>query len=289
MDNQKTGIIGVGHMGHGIALNIAKSGRHLMYLDHPGNQPTDALQALGGEPCATAAQMAQACDVLILCVTGSPEVEDVLGRHDGVLAGMTPGTVIIDCSTAIPQSTERLAAKVHEAGGHFLDAPMTRTPKEAAEGRLNLIVGGDSQLFNDQLPLMKCFAENITHAGAVGAGHTLKLIHNFVSLGFSAVLAEAAAASAKSGVAPDVLLEVLGNGGGRSVVLDRFTSYITANETQGFVFSLSNAAKDTRYYTTMADDLAIDTRVCEAITSIFEDQVNAGMGERYIPELISLL
>lgn len=289
MDQQEIGVIGVGHMGHGIALNIAKSGRRVVFLDHPGNQPTDALLELGAYGCATGAQIAKQCNVVIICVTGTPEVEDVLNRHDGVLAGITSGTVIIDCSTAIPESTLLIAEKVHAAGGQFLDAPMTRTPKEAAEGRLNLIVGGDSKLFHDQRPLFECFAENITHAGAIGAGHTLKLIHNFVSLGFSAVLAEAAAASGKSGIAPDVLLNVLDSGGGRGVVLDRFKSYITTNDTEAFVFSLSNAAKDTRYYTTMANDLAIDSQVCEAVSSTYERQVDAGEGERYIPELISLI
>ncbi len=286
---QKIGIIGVGRMGHGIALNIAKSGRPVVYLEHPDNQPTDALQELGARARTTATQVARECDVIILCVTGTPEVEAVLMQADGVLAGIRAGTVVIDCSTAIPQSTLTIAAKVLEAEAHFLDAPMTRTPKEAAEGRLNLIVGGNADVFQAQLPLFECFAENITYAGSVSAGHTLKLIHNFVSLGFSAILAEAVTASGKSGIDPGVLLDVLENGGGRSVVLDRFKAYLVANNTEGFAFSLSNAAKDTGYYATMANDLGMNTQVCDSLASLYEQQVAAGEGERSIPELVSLL
>ncbi len=89
---------------------------------------------------------------------------------------------------------------------------MTRTPKEAAEGRLNLIVGAPDVLLQEVLPLLQSFAENITHAGPVGAGHQLKLLHNFVSLGFSAVLAEAAAAAKRADVPASVFVEVLAKG-----------------------------------------------------------------------------
>jgi 3-hydroxyisobutyrate dehydrogenase-like beta-hydroxyacid dehydrogenase len=289
MDNNKIGIIGVGLMGHGIAYNIAKSGRSIAYLDHPGNQPTDALDKRGATPRATGAEIASDCDVVIICVTGTPQVEDVLTRADGVLAGITKGTVVIDCSTAIPTSTIDIASKVKAAGGRFLDAPMTRTPKEAAEGRLNLIVGGEEELFKEQLPLLQTYAENITYAGSVGAGHTLKLIHNFVSLGFSAVLAEAAAAADKSGIDPSILLNVLESGGGRGVILDRFKSYLTSHDPEGFVFSLANAAKDTGYYHAMAQDLAMSDQVATAVMSLYANQVKAGKGNCYIPELISLL
>ncbi|TMV08312.1 NAD(P)-dependent oxidoreductase [Arenibacterium halophilum] len=289
MGNNKVGIIGVGLMGHGIAYNIAKSGWPISYLDHPGNQPTDDLDKLGALSCATGADIARDCDVVILCVTGTPQIEDVLTRSDGVLAGITDGTVVIDCSTAIPTSTIEIALKVKAAGGVFLDAPMTRTPKEAAEGRLNLIVGGEEDLFKEHLPLLQAFAENITYAGAVGSGHTLKLIHNFVSLGFSAVLAEAATAAEKSGIDPSILLDVLENGGGRGVILDRFRSYLLARDPEGFVFSLSNAAKDTGYYHSMVRELAVSEQVASAVKGIYEGQVKAGEGNRYIPELISLL
>lgn len=286
---KKIGMVGIGLMGHGIASNLIKHGYPMVLLEHPGNQPLDQLRAAGATTASTAAALAAEVDVVILCVTGTPEVEDVLYRPQGLLEGLKPGTIVIDCSTAIPSSTIRLAASVEKAGGRFLDAPMTRTPKEAAEGRLNLIVGGDAALFEECKPLLQCYAENIVYAGEVGSGHKLKLLHNFVSLGFSAVLAEAAACANRSGIDPKVFLEVLGKGGGDGVVLNRLRPYIESQDASGFRFSISNALKDMGYYTTMAQELDASHTTAEAIRQTYESALNSGDKTAVVPELISIL
>ena len=148
------GMIGIGLMGLGIASNLVKHGHPLRVLEHAGNQPLDGLKAQGVSTARTPRELASQVEVLILCVTGSPQVEAVLNGPDGALQGLRPGTVVIDCSTAVPASTERMAAMVQAAGGRFIDSPMTRTPKEAAEGRLNLLVGGDKALFDECRPLL---------------------------------------------------------------------------------------------------------------------------------------
>ena len=124
----KVGMVGIGLMGHGIASNLVKHGHELTVLEHPGNQPLDALKAAGATSCADGATLAARSDVIILCVTGSPQVEAVLLSPGGVLEGLRPGAVVIDCSTAIPSSTQKVAQAVTDKGGRFLDAPMTRTP-----------------------------------------------------------------------------------------------------------------------------------------------------------------
>lgn len=289
MSDKVIGIVGVGLMGLGIATNIVKKGWTLGFLDHPGNQPTDDLVAAGAKSYATATALAAASDAIILCVTGTPQVEDVLTRADGILAGLKANSTVIDCSTAIPKSTIALAEKVIAAGGRFLDAPMTRTPKEAMEGKLNLIVGGDKPLFDEYLPLLESFAENIVHAGDIGAGHTLKLVHNFVSLGFATVLAEAAVVAEKSGVSPDVLLDVLGSGGGGGVVLERLRPFISTGDVSGFRFSISNAHKDIGYYVQMARDLDAVHVSADGIYECLDNQVEAGHAQLPIPELVRLL
>lgn len=169
---RQVGLVGVGLMGHGIASSLLRAGHQVCFLEHSGNQPVDDLLAAGATSLSSGCDVAQSADVVILCVTGSPQVEAVLFEPNGVLAGLKPDSVIVDCSTALPSSTEKVAARVASAGGRFMDAAMTRTPKEAAEGRLNLIVGAPTALFDDTLPLLQDFAENIAHAGEVGAGHT---------------------------------------------------------------------------------------------------------------------
>lgn len=289
MERQQIGIVGVGLMGSGIAVNVQKAGWPLHFLDHPGNQPTDALVDGGATAHLTPAALAAAADVIILCVTGSPQVEAVLAGDDGLLAGLRPETTVIDCSTAIPSSTLRVAKSVRERGGRFLDAPMTRTPKEAMEGRLNLIVGGEREDFDRMLPLLQSFSESIVLAGPTGAGHTMKLLHNFVSLGFSAVLAEATAAARRTGIDPEVFRQVLHDGGGRSVVLDRFAPYLVEGDPSGLRFTLSNSAKDIGYFVRMMADAGTPGDVARAIDRLYSECVEAGYGEDYVPTLVAIL
>ncbi|MBU1359942.1 MAG: NAD(P)-dependent oxidoreductase [Gammaproteobacteria bacterium] len=286
---KKIGLIGVGMMGHGIAANLLKHGHPLAILDHPGNQPIDDLKAAGAVTHGSASALAKEADVVILCVTGTPQVEAVLLGDDGVLQGLRPGAVVIDCSTAIPSSTERLADAVAKAGGRFLDAPMTRTPKEAAEGRLNLLVGGDGALFDECRPILASFAENITHAGAVGAGHRMKLLHNYVSLGSVALLAEAAACAERSGIDPNVLVDVLTKGGGGGIALERLKPYLISHDPSGLRFSLANALKDLGYYVAMAEDNGSARKIADGVRQTFERGAQEAPAQALVPELVSLL
>lgn len=288
MSRQKVGVIGVGMMGHGIALNILKKGYPLTILDHPGNQPVGDLVALGARSGASVADVAKMAEVIILCVTGTPQVEAVVYGEDGLLPHLRPGTVVIDCSTAIPSSTQRIAHDIESKGGRFMDAPMTRTPKEAAAGRLNLIVGSEESLFKQMEPLLRAFAENVTYAGAVGAGHQMKLLHNFVSMGFAAILAEAAACAEKSGVGKEVFLEVLSKGGGDGVVLNRMRPYIESGDDSGFRFSLPNGLKDLTYYHTMAEQAGAYSVMALAAKNTFAEGANQEP-QATIPELVRLL
>jgi 3-hydroxyisobutyrate dehydrogenase-like beta-hydroxyacid dehydrogenase len=235
------------------------------------------------------AALASRSDVIILVLTGSPAVEAVLTGQPGLLQGLRPGTVVIDCSTALPASTQRMAHAVAAAGGRFLDAPMTRTPKEAAEGRLNLLVGGDAALLETCWPLLSCFAENITHVGPVSAGHSMKLLHNFVSLGMVTLLAEAGACAQRSGVAPEAFVEVLAKGGGGGIALERLKPFLLAQDPSGLRFSLSNAQKDLGYYQTMAQDAGAYEAVASAVLATIEQGVSRTAPGTWVPELVRVL
>ena len=284
----KIGMVGIGLMGHGIASNLARHGHALLLLEHPGNQPLDALKATGAQTTPSAKDLASRVEAVILVVTGSPQVEAVLTGAGGVLEGLRPGSTVIDCSTAIPSSTRRMAQAVQQAGSRFLDAPMTRTPKEAAEGRLNLLVGGDAALLDEIRPLLKCFAENITHVGPVGAGHGMKLLHNYVSLGMVTLLAEAAACAGQSGVTPEAFVDVLAKGGGGGIALERIKPYLLAGDTGGLRFSIANACKDLGYYATMAADANARRDIAAAVLATLES-ARAQSPDALVPELASLL
>jgi 3-hydroxyisobutyrate dehydrogenase-like beta-hydroxyacid dehydrogenase len=286
---KKIAMVGIGMMGLGIATNLQRKGHKLALFEHSGNQPLDALKAGGAQGFTSAKAMAAGCEVVILVLTGSSQVEAVLTGPDGVLAGLRPGSVVIDCSTAIPSSTARMAQAVQAAGSRFLDAPMTRTPKEAAEGRLNLLVGGDADLLEACTPLLRCFAENITHAGPVGAGHSMKLLHNFVSLGMVTLLSEAAACAGRSGVTPQAFVDVLAQGGAGGVALERMRPYLVSGDTGGLRFSIANARKDLDYYNTMANDANASRSIAASILATLDAVVGAGSGEAMVPQLADLL
>ena len=285
----KIGMVGLGMMGHGIAGNLVKHGHELVVLEHPGNQPLDQLRAAGVHSVHSATALAARVDIVILVVTGSPQVEAVLTGPDGILHGLRPGSIVLDCSTAIPSSTLRMAQAVQQAGGRFLDAPMTRTPKEAAEGRLNLLVGGDVGLLDVCRPILACFAENITHVGPVGTGHGMKLLHNYVSLGMVTLLAEAAACAQRSGVQAEAFVNVLAQGGGGGTALDRLKPYLLARDTGGLRFSIANACKDLGYYRQMATDAEAQSAVASAVLGTLQSALERAGPDALMPELASLL
>jgi 3-hydroxyisobutyrate dehydrogenase-like beta-hydroxyacid dehydrogenase len=285
----KIGVIGVGIMGQGIASNLLKHGHSLLLLEHSGNQPLDALIAAGARTVLSASELASQVEIVLLCVTGTPQVEAILLGESGVLSGLRPGSVVIDCSTAVPASTEMLAKKVTERGGFFLDSPMTRTSKEAAEGRLNLLVGGDAAVFSRCKPLLECFAENIVHAGPIGAGHRMKLLHNFVALGMVSVLSEAAACAKSAGIDTQTFVDVLAKGGGAGVPLERLKPYLLNDDPTGLKFTIVNAQKDLSYYNTMAKDGACDHTIADAVKRTLDAAVTAGHGDALVPELISII
>ena len=287
--NQTIGIIGVGLMGHGIAINVQKQGWDIGFLDHVGNQPTGDLVGAGANGYSTIAELTKASDVIILCVTGTPQVEAIMAGEGGILANIKSGAFIIDCSTAIPSSTIALAKRVAEAGGTMLDAPMTRTAKEAAEGRLNLIIGGDKKGFEYVRPLLEAFAENISYAGTSGAGHKMKLLHNYVSLGFLAVLGEAAASAKRGDVDPEVFTEILASGGGASVALERMKPFIIEGDNTGLQFSIANACKDIGYYLQMAEDLGSTTSGAEGLIATYKEALDKSSDKAYVPEIVDIL
>ena len=283
------GMVGIGLMGHGIASNIARHGYPLTVLEHPGNQPLDALKAAGVKSVEALTALAAGAQVIVLCVTGSPQVESIVLGEGGLLQGMKPGTIVIDCSTALPASTQKVAAAVQAAGGRFLDTPMTRTPKEAAEGRLNLLVGGDADLLEACRPLLSCFAENITRTGAIGTGHGMKLLHNYVSLGSVALIAEAAACAQRAGVDPAVFVDVLAKGGGGGVALERLRSFVTQQDPSGLRFAMGNAHKDMGYYAEMAGSAQAAHAIADAVLSTYAGAVARGGAQRLVPELVAVL
>ena len=289
MNTPRIGMIGLGLMGLGIATNIVKKGFTLTAMEHPGNQPLSELIAAGATTAPTAQAVAQTSDIVILCVNGSAQVEAILAGDTGLLAGLREGMTVIDCSTSIPASTQQVAATLAQRNVRFLDAAMTRTPNEAMQGRLNLLIGADAALLEACRPLLSTFAENIVLAGGVSAGHSMKLLHNFVSLGSVTLLAEAAACARRSGIDDAVFVEVLEKGGGWGAALERLKPYLLHSETSGLRFSMGNALKDLGYYADMARETGSHDAAAKAIQGTLAAACQAVDPQTLLPELVGQL
>jgi len=283
------GLIGVGLMGLGIATNLVRKGHSLTVMTHAGNQPLDELTSHGVKVVDTAAQVARHSDILLICVTGSAQVEAVLTGEQGALAGLRPGAIVIDCSTSLPQTSTSMAAATQAIGGQFIDAAMTRTPVEAMQGRLNLLVGGPIETLEAVRPVLACFAENITHTGPVGSGHQMKLLHNFVSLGTVTLIAEAAACARAAGLDSGVFTDILSRGGAGGTALERIKPYLLHDDPTGLRFSLANALKDISYYTDMVTQMGGASAVAQGVRSNLQTACERGDPQGLVPELVARL
>lgn len=272
-------------MGRGMAANLQSKGFPLVVSSHRSRQAAAELVAKGASEADGVADLARRAEIVILCVTGTPEVEDVVYRQ-GLLEAARTGLTVVDCSTAEPASTMRIAADLAARGAAFADAPLARTPAEAAAGRLNVMVGADDATFERVRPVLAAFAENIVHCGPVGHGHTTKLVYNFMAMGIAALTAEALCAGAAAGLDLERFAEIVGKGGANSGIFQLIVPKALAGDLTGLGFAIGNARKDLRYYTHLAEQLPVVSLMGEAAHQSFVQASRLGFEDKLVPSLL---
>jgi len=275
---KRIGFIGVGLMGHGMAKNLVEKGFPTTVMGHRNRAPVEDLIGRGAKEAKDLRALCEASDVVILCVTGSPQVEELIYRDGGVLASGRSGQIVIDTSTSQPQSTLRIAADLQAKGMRFVDAPLTRTPAEAEQGRLNSMVGADQATFEEVRPVLAAYSENILHAGATGAGHKIKLINNFGVIGQLAIIGELLAACAKLGVDPKMFFKLFSLGAASSPMFQNVAGKAVEGNFAGHKFALVNATKDMRYYNQMAMDAGLSAPMAASALQSLIGAINLGFG-----------
>lgn len=283
---KRIGFIGIGLMGHGMARNLLAKGHPLAFLVHRNRANIADLVAAGAQEAATPAALAARSEVIILCVTGSPQVESCVYGNDGLLGAMTPGQLVIDCSTAEPTSSDRVRADFAARGIGYVDAPLARTPKQAEEGKLNCMVGADEALFDAAKPVLEKFCENIFHVGGPGAGHRIKLINNFLAMGIAALTCESLAVAAKCGIGLDVFYKLISAGGANSSMFQMVVPKALKGEMDGLLFTLGNAKKDIGYYQQMTAAAPFAGTMGAALMQVLVQANALGLGEKFVPSLI---
>jgi 3-hydroxyisobutyrate dehydrogenase-like beta-hydroxyacid dehydrogenase len=283
----RIGFIGLGLMGHGMAKNLVAKGFPLTVTAHRNRAPLADILAAGAVEAKTHAELARASDIVILCVTGTPQVEAIVYGSEGLLASAREGQIFVDTSTAEPASTAKIRKDFEAKRALFVDAPLARTPKEAEEGRLNIMVGADDATFATLKPVLSAFCENVIHAGPAGHGHVLKLINNFMAMSIATATAEALATAAKAGVSIRRLHEIISAGAVNSGIFQMMAGkMLESGDLTGLKFTLVNAMKDLRYYTHLAESLPVSAIVGEAVHQTLVNANLLGFGDKYIASLI---
>jgi 3-hydroxyisobutyrate dehydrogenase-like beta-hydroxyacid dehydrogenase len=281
------GFVGVGMMGHGMAKNLAKKGHGLVLMVHRNRKPIEDLVREGASEAKTPRAVAEKSEAVIVCVTGAPEVEQVVYGENGLLDAFRPGMVLLDCSTSEPALCERVARDLAARGASYADAPLARTPIEAEAGRLNAMVGADEGTFAEIRPVLEAFCENIFYMGGVGSGARTKLIYNLITMGHAALIAEALCACAATGVDPNRFAKVVGGGGANSGIFQMLVPKILENgDYTGLKFSLANAAKDLRYYNRMIAEVPLAARMAPAVQHSLVQAINAGFADGLVGDMV---
>lgn len=285
---ETVGFIGVGLMGHGMAKNILKQGYALTIMGHRNRAPVDDLVALGASEAATPAEVAAASSIVFLCLPGSPQVEAVVAELQGSLA---KGSVIVDCSTSDPVSTLRLGEQLAAVGLHLVDAPLGGTPVQAEEGQLSALVGATKAVFDRLKPVIDAWAGTVVHIGGPGDGHKMKLLNNFLSLGYAAMYSEALALGEKVGISAQTFDSAIRGSRMDCGFYQTFMAYMLEGNRESHKFTLTNALKDLRYVESMADAAGLVNPIGNAAKNSFAMAVSTGGdgSEDYIPHLVDFV
>jgi len=279
------GFVGAGLMGHGMAARLLGAGYPLTVIANRNRAPIDDLVAKGAQEAKTPRELAAASTIVFLCLNGSHQVEAIVRGPEGLAAGARAGSVIIDCSTSIPTSTIALAQELAAKDVSFCDAPLGGTPVQAATGELSAMVGAAPDLFERIRPVCAAWAKKVTHLGPVGDGHKMKLLNNFVSLGYAAIYAEALLVAEKVGISAQTFDSVISGSRMDNLFYQQFMRYALQGDRDAHKFTIANALKDSRYLETMAKDAGAPNPVGNAVKNSFARAAFAGGLEDFVPML----
>ncbi|MGB7241869.1 MAG: NAD(P)-dependent oxidoreductase [Sulfitobacter sp.] len=288
MSKPTIGFIGLGLMGGAMVGRLQDQGYALTVLGNRDRTYLDAAIARGATEAVNAKAVAEASDIVMLCMGTSDHVEARMRGNEGVIAGLRKGATVVDFGTSLPGSSRTLAGEVEIAGGHFLDAPLGRTPKHAAEGLLNIMASGNRAAFDAVEPVLSDLGENVFHLGDVGSGHTIKLINNFFAMTVANAMAEAFAMADVAGVDRGQLYDVMAAGPLHSGMMDFVKAYAVDKNPNMLAFAIKNAAKDVGYYARMAEDAGVDSIMVKGALTALGEACDAGHGDKMVSQMVDV-
>ena len=278
------GVIGLGAMGAPMARHLADAG----LLGMVWNRTSSKAEALAGETGVVAAdkpaQLAAACNVILTCVSADQDLLDIIGQ---LLAGVKPGSVVIDTSTVSPATARQVAVSLMDVGCDFVDAPVSGGVEGAQKATLSVMAGGESANISRIMPVLEAISGSVTHMGPVGSGQATKAVNQVMIAGIAEAVCEALALAEKLNLPAERLLSVVGAGAAGSWFLSHRGKTMLENRFDvGFKLSLLH--KDLLICQALAQELDISMPTVEAATRDYRALVDRGDGDHDISALIRL-
>lgn len=285
--SERIGFVGLGIMGRGMANNLLKAGFSVRVWNRTASR-MDPLVEAGAEAGSSPADVAAHCDIIITCVSDTPDVEAVILGEEGVIHGVSAGNLVIDCSTISPQTTRDIAAKLNAKEVHLLDAPISGGSEGAANGTLSIMVGGDAGQFDRALPVFEAMGKAITHVGAQGAGQSVKLVNQILVVGNALAMSEALVFAQASGLDLQKTFDaVKGGAAGSWMFSNRAPQILERDWRPGFTINLQQ--KDLRLVLEAADQVGAPIPGTSLVFNMYRPLEAQGLGEEGNHALIKAL
>ena len=280
----RIGFIGVGVMGSGMASCLLKAGYPLSVVAHHNRQPVEQIVAQGAVEMPDYASLVAASDVIILCVSNSKVVEDVIKLLKPFLRA---DMIVIDTGTSQPSSIRALNEELSALAVKFVEAPVTGGVVQAAAGELGALVGAKEEHFIAVKPLLQTFCKTVHHFGLPGVGNSAKLLNNFMVMGIASLVIESFTKADQAGIDWQKLYDVVICGSADSGVLRRMIGGAVEGDFKRYVFDVNGAQKDINYFCDLAEELGGVSSLAVSVQQVFKQAVDDGHGQRLLSELLS--
>jgi 3-hydroxyisobutyrate dehydrogenase len=284
---EKIGFIGLGIMGTGMAHNVLKAGHDLTVWNRT-LEKTSSFKEAGAKIATSPKELAEACDVILICVSDTPDVVAVMEGENGVLDGLSAEKLVIDHSTISPHTSVEIAKKVNAKGAQWLDAPVSGGSEGAVKGTLSIMIGGEADQVERARPILEAMGKTITHVGPQGAGQMVKLVNQILVVVTGMAVSEAMLFAQAGGLNLDQTLKAVENGAAGSWMLsNRGTQMIVRDWRPGFTIDLQQ--KDLRLVLDAADQMGVPLIATSMVFNLYRTLQEQGLGAEGNHALIKAL
>jgi 3-hydroxyisobutyrate dehydrogenase len=274
--NERVGFIGLGIMGQGMVRNLLKADFKVSVWNRTTKRMEPLIEA-GAKETGNPADLASKCDIIIICVSDTPDVQEVVLGERGVIHGAKSGALVIDMSTISPQATREMAAKLEKKGVHMLDAPISGGSEGAAKGTLSIMIGGDGEQVNRAMPYFEAMGKTITHVGGHGAGQMVKLVNQILVVVNMLAVGEALLFGQAGGLDLQKTVEAVTQGAAGSWMLsNRGPQVLDRDWRPGFTIDLQQ--KDLRLVLEAADQMGVPLMATTMVFNLYRTLQREGLG-----------